>query len=384
MATHFLSTVFPACLGVLTSILMAVSTAAPAAAAQSDTGRLIAVGEPFPETAMPVPESRQDRNYLGLPDGRTFTVSQIKADLVLVEIMNVFCFSCQKQAPVYNELYEMIEKDPRTQGRIKLMGVAAGNNLSSVEKFRTDLKVPFPIIADPQFLMHQAIGGSRTPFSIFVRQTTGKGPGLVGRTHLGINYRYDRIFEDMQALMTLDVAAIREKQWRGELEGASQAVRVKPLFSDEELDRRVARAFSREGTREVTEFARLGIPGFPGVYTALVAEGGKDRRMFAQAVARASVCDVCHDNHFIFVFDSDGKVTDFVPLQLTKYGNVPWDQADIAAMRKTVLGRYISRPWGTDPEADAVSSATITSAVIFDSLARGEALFRALRGRNLL
>ena len=43
-------------------------------------------------------------------------IKDIKADLVLVEIMSVYCGACRRQAPIYNKLYALIESTPETKG----------------------------------------------------------------------------------------------------------------------------------------------------------------------------------------------------------------------------------------------------------------------------
>lgn len=40
-----------------------------------------------------------------------------------------------------------------------------------------------------------------------------------------------------------------------------------------------------------------------------------DVKIQAKVVSRPPPCDVCHDIHFIYVFDSTGKILQFVPLQ---------------------------------------------------------------------
>ena len=133
----------------------------------ADEKRLINVGDPFPEIPLQTPDNPEARAYLGIPEGKTFTIKDIKADLVLVEILNVYCASCWRQVPVYNKLYSVIEADPRTKGRIKMLSVGVGNQDWEVKYFVKQFDVPFPVIADPDFVMHEAIGGSPTPFSIF-------------------------------------------------------------------------------------------------------------------------------------------------------------------------------------------------------------------------
>lgn len=347
--------------------------------AQGQASRLIHVGDPFPEIPLRTPEDPNERAYLGLPRGREFFLREIDAELILVEILSVYCSSCQRQAPMYNKLYERIEKDPATRGRIKMIGIAAGNGELEIQDFRENYGVPFPIFPDPQFEIHRAIGGSRTPFSIFVRQGTGDQAGLVGRTHLGIIEEHDRLLEDMRALSTLDLVAIRN---RGEKTPAT-IVRVEPLMPQGELIAKL-KAAMETAAGELVTFEKVSLDLPREVYMATVEREGRPQRLFAEMVGRPSVCDACHDVHFFYVFDTTGKVVQFVPLKLTKYGNEPWSEADLAQMRQRLLGRQISERFVFDHRVDGVSSATITSVLIFDSLSQGRDLFQALKDKGLI
>ncbi|RME36934.1 MAG: hypothetical protein D6794_07785, partial [Deltaproteobacteria bacterium] len=106
-------------------------------------------------------------------------------------------------------------------------------------------------------------------------------------------------------------------------------------------------------------------------------------RLFAEVTSRQSICDICHDVHFIYVFDSQARVVAFEPIQLTKWGNVNWDSTEVERMRKKVVGSTLTAPPVFDPKVDAVTSATMTSAIIFDSLAQGESLLRELEQKGL-
>lgn len=55
--------------------------------------RLIHVGDPFPAISLKLPGDFQERSYLGLgPDAADFSVRDIEADLVLVEMLNTYYF----------------------------------------------------------------------------------------------------------------------------------------------------------------------------------------------------------------------------------------------------------------------------------------------------
>ena len=143
-----------------------------------------------------------------------------------------------------------------------------------------------------------------------------------------------------------------------------------------ELYRRLQKA---EATR-----GRVKPVGGRRVFTAVAETADGQERFFAEVVSRASICDVCHDVHFIYVFDQGGKIVDFAPLHLTKYGNVVWDGADVTKMRQRVVGQYLRAPRPFDPKVDAVTKATMTSAIIFDQLALGEELMQQLAAQGLL
>jgi hypothetical protein len=50
--------------------------------------KLIKPGDLFPKTSLKMVEDPLERKYLGLKDGESFTVSDIRADVVLVEIIS--------------------------------------------------------------------------------------------------------------------------------------------------------------------------------------------------------------------------------------------------------------------------------------------------------
>jgi hypothetical protein len=157
---------------------------------------------------------------------------------------------------------------------------------------------------------------------------------------------------------------------------------VAAVLSPSELETRVRQAFSA-ASQGIVEFRQLQLRSGRQVYTALVRQAQGVERLFAEVASRHSVCDICHDVHFIYVFNANGEIVGFAPLQLTKYGNLDWNEQEVATMRRRVVGQYLTAPPPFDPSLDAVSSATMTSAIIFDSLAQGEALLRELQELGL-
>jgi peroxiredoxin len=119
-------------------------------------------GGPLPDFKLPIPEQAADTTG-------SFTIAQIKAQVVIIEILSMYCPYCQREAPEVNRLYEIIENNPNLKSRIKLIGIGAGNTPFEVQVFKGKYSVLFPVFSDEDFTLHKAFGEVRTPFFIGVR-----------------------------------------------------------------------------------------------------------------------------------------------------------------------------------------------------------------------
>jgi peroxiredoxin len=333
----------------------------------------IDMGQSFPEIPLPQPESPTQRAYLGLRAADSFTLSQVRAKVVLVEMLNVLCPHCRKQTLFYNKLYDMIEEDPDTRGQILMLGVAVGNSDEQIQDFVDIYAVDFPVVSDRDFLLHTAIGGGPTPFTIYLRSDPGQLPVVAG-THLGEDKQMKDLFDYLKETMSLPQAEFANLPQDDER--AEKA--IEPFLPPALMAQRILQSFATIGT--VDQFAALPLASGRQVYRAKV----DGQWLFAEILARSAICDVCHNVYFYYLFNSAGQVLSFEPLHLTRYGNVEWNDKEVAQMRNRILGRYLTTTWNFDPEIDAVASATMTSAIIFNSLAQGENLMRELKQSNYL
>ncbi len=121
-------------------------------------------GERFPDIRLAVPEKEAEKSYLGLSGKGTFALSDVKADVLIIEIFSMYCPYCQKEAPLVNQLFETIGKAEDVKNRIKVIGIGAGNTPFEVDVFRTQYAVPFPLFDDQSYDVYKRIGEVRTPY----------------------------------------------------------------------------------------------------------------------------------------------------------------------------------------------------------------------------
>ncbi|MCD6534732.1 MAG: TlpA family protein disulfide reductase [Deltaproteobacteria bacterium] len=127
---------------------------------------ILAVSNQMPTIKLTTPKDQSLRNYLGLQEKTSFSVEEIKCEILIIEIFSMYCPHCQKDAPTINKLYELIESDDKVAGRVKLIGIGTGNSAFEIDIFKKKYKIPFPLFADADFAIHEDLGNVRTPYFI--------------------------------------------------------------------------------------------------------------------------------------------------------------------------------------------------------------------------
>ena len=128
-----------------------------------------AIGESLPPFKLPIPQDARAQSYLGLSGTGQFTIAQIEAKVVIIQIFSMYCPVCQKEAFRVNKLYRTIQKRKDLKDKIKMIGIGTGNSPFEVGFFRKKYEVPFPLFPDENLSIHEILGELRTPYFIGVK-----------------------------------------------------------------------------------------------------------------------------------------------------------------------------------------------------------------------
>jgi hypothetical protein len=322
-------------------------------------------GEPFPNLAFDELVTPDDYQSLGLPSREgSFHLSDIPGELLILEFFNRYCLTCWRQAPQLESLGKLLGPGALA-GKVRILSVGAGNNVNELRQFRTEQRVTYPIATDPLFDRYNDLGEpGGTPFTAFLRRRSGTW--VLADSHVGF-------YGDVELLSRARVLLGQ----RGDQPEAPEEEGGRGGTARQAQDEVRVQAFLSRVAGEAVSLEPVDLPGGHRVYRALGANGAPTG-LYARIATRAPVCDLCHRIRFLFAFDDEGVARAFEPVYLTKFGNELWSAEDGAKFSSRLAGRKMDEI-AFSPEVDAVTSATMSSALIYDEVRRTAARLRELQ-----
>jgi len=140
-----------------------------------------APGQSLPTLSLKVPTFGQDAQALGVAGKKTFRLQDLKAKVIVLEVIGVYCNECAKQVHAFNTLYARLARRMQS-GEVLMFGLAAGGNDLEVESLRKTAIYKYPVVADEKYQNHKLLHEPKTPFTMLVTPA-----GKVLYTHLGID-----------------------------------------------------------------------------------------------------------------------------------------------------------------------------------------------------
>jgi thiol-disulfide isomerase/thioredoxin len=132
------------------------------------------VGQVLGPVTFAAPMSAADAQYLGLGKPGQFTLKDVKSPYVLVEQFNTSCPHCMHEAPILNQLFNLVQQDPSLKGKLKFMAAAQSSDTGPVMAWKALQKVPFPVLPDPNSALGKALNFTPYPVTFVVDNKSGK------------------------------------------------------------------------------------------------------------------------------------------------------------------------------------------------------------------
>jgi len=142
-------------------------------------------GDPLPQLSFENNLTPEEKKYLGIGGRKTFSLDEIKAQLILIEYFNTNCAHCISSIPIFNETYQTIEQDPIIKGKIKIVAIGVGNTQMEMDEHKKHYGIPYPLLTDTEFEAHKAVGEPRVPFIVAAKKNR-KGRWIVDTAAVGL------------------------------------------------------------------------------------------------------------------------------------------------------------------------------------------------------
>lgn len=158
-------------------------------------GGPLAEGDRIPTLALKVPQDPAAQDQLGLQGKSSFALADLKAELIFLEVIGIYCPFCVKQSPGFKTLHGRLNKG-KLKGRVAMFGLAAGGTDEEVRKLLGTGQYVFPVISDPDFAAHKLLGEPLTPYTMVCRPD-----GTILFAHLGVIDDIDGLYQRIKGLL---------------------------------------------------------------------------------------------------------------------------------------------------------------------------------------
>lgn len=122
-----------------------------------------------------------DPNNIGTASPESFL--RTDASIVVVDFFDMYCHSCQTEAPHVMKLERAVQKRSQDK-KVQFYAVGWGNSPLEAETYRTQFNVPFPVIPDRDLRISKRYGSFRPPLILALRREGGSWKEFYRTQHI--------------------------------------------------------------------------------------------------------------------------------------------------------------------------------------------------------
>ena len=178
----------------------------------------VKVGDPFPPFSLKNNLSKTEIETLQLSPKKTISLQDFTSEIIIIELLNVYCHTCQLQVPVFNQLLDAVQSDKILNSKVSVLGITVGNTAKEIKKFQKSLNAHYPILADPSKDVFNCLGNLKgTPQTYLLRKDLS-GKWYILYHHRGGVGSYETYLKKIKEL------------YKSALEGVEPGYKIPQLF----------------------------------------------------------------------------------------------------------------------------------------------------------
>lgn len=176
------------------------------------------VGDPFPPFTLENNLNKTEIDTLKLSPKETVSLQDFNSEIIVVELMNVYCHTCQLQVPVFNQLLEAIQSDSILASKVSVLAITVGNTAKEIKKFQKTFDARYPILPDPSKNVFNCLGNLKGTPQTYILRKDLSGEWYVLYHHRGGVGSYETYLKKIKEL------------YKSDLEGVEPGYKLPQLF----------------------------------------------------------------------------------------------------------------------------------------------------------
>ena len=178
----------------------------------------VKLGDPFPSFTLKNNLSQKEIKALRLPSQESISLKDFTTEIFFIELLNVYCHTCQLQVPIFNQLWDEIQSNKTLKSKVTILGITVGNGAKEINKFRKSFKVYYPILADPSKEVFDCLGNLKGTPQTYILRKDPSGSWYILYHHRGAVNSYEMYLKKI------------EEFFKSDLEGVEPGYKVPQLF----------------------------------------------------------------------------------------------------------------------------------------------------------
>jgi len=170
-------------------------------ASWSQECRPVKTGDPFPSFTLTSNLTPDERATFKLPEEKTVSLEQFTSDILIIELLNVYCHTCQQQVPVFNQLWESVYSDTMLRSRVAIFGITVGNNAKEITRFQKSFNPQYPILPDPEKEVFDCLGNLKGTPQTYILKKDPSGNWYIHYHHNGAVASYETYLRKVKELL---------------------------------------------------------------------------------------------------------------------------------------------------------------------------------------